>query len=75
MTDLLIPDDPTAQLAWARDVLQHPNEFIGIVSGTAILRRAASIVGGRAVVQIEEYIVRHKRRDQRDSNADTDAEL
>ena len=71
MTDLLVPDDPVGQLAWARDVLRHREEFIGILSGTAILRRAASIVGGQAVGQTDDYIARHKLRHRRD----TDAEL
>jgi len=71
VTDLLIPDDPAGQLAWASDVPRHRGEFIGILSGTAILRRAASVVGGQVVGQIEGYIARHKRRHRRD----TDAEL
>ena len=58
--------DPRAQRDWARSVLAHRAWWLGELSGVAVLRRAAWILGKPAVLATERYIQEHAPPHARD---------
>jgi len=60
------PSDPEAQRQWALSVLSQRAWWLGEVSGVAVLRRAAWILGKAAVLATEKYIQEHAPAHARD---------
>lgn len=53
------PTDKQDRDAWARAVLRYRSWWITEVSGTAVLRQAARILGDETVQSIDRYIEKH----------------
>jgi hypothetical protein len=57
MTEFLVPEkDPTKQREWAIDVLSWRAFWITQLSGPAVLRQAAAILGETYVAATEAFI-------------------